>query len=284
MWILLNQLLPGIVVGAVVTGAVLAVAACFPPVHRWASAVALGAGYVGGHAMAIGRWPSFPPAEATHWLLYFAIAALITGLLDVFLPDTRRWLRLSVWTVLSSVFIRVLLQPKWKYAWSLSEGLLWLGGLVVIILFVSFCLETIAQPSNSRPALPLILAIISAGTSVALMVSGSMRLGQLALIFATAVAVSWLVACPIPSLSLRRGAVPIVIVLLPGFWLSGYFYAELPAVSALMLAFSPVLALVPFDNFPLSRKWASCLPTGLVLVAVAAAVGIAIRASPPLDH
>jgi hypothetical protein len=284
MWILLQQLLPGVIVGAAITGAVLAAAACFASVHRWAGGVALGTGYVGGHAMAIGRWPPFPPVEATHWLLYFAVAALIIGLLDVFLADTRRWLRLSVWAVLSGAFIRVLLQPKWRYAWSQSEGLLWLGGLLAIIFFVSSCFETIAQPSNSRPALPLILAIISAGTSVALMVSGSMLLGQLALIFGTTVAVSWLVGCRIPSLSLRRGAVPIVTVLLAGLWLSGYFYAELPAVSALMLAFSPVLALVPFDNFPLSRKWASCLPAGLVIVAVAAAVGLAIHASPPLDH
>jgi hypothetical protein len=182
MWILLKQLLPGIIVAAAVTGAVLAAAACFPSVHRWTSAVALGAGYVGGHAMAIGRWPSFPPAEATHWLLYFAIAALITGLLDVFLAVTRRWLRLSVWAVLSGVFIRVLLQPKWRYVWSLNEGLLWLGGLVVIILFVSFCFDIIAQP-QIRVRLPSYPAIISAGTSVALMVSGSKPLGQLALIF-----------------------------------------------------------------------------------------------------
>ena len=284
MWILLKQLLPGIIVGAVITGAVLIAAACFPSVHRWAGGVALGGGYVGGHAMAIGRWAPFPPVEATDWLLYFAVAALMMGVLDVFLSDARRWLRLSVWAVLCGIFIRVLLQPKWRYAWSLSEGLLWLGGLLTIMLFVSACFEAVAQPSNSRPALPLILAIISAGTSVALMVSGSMRLGQLALIFGTTVAVSWLVACWIPSLSLSRGAVPVVIVLTAGLWLSGYFYAELPAVSALLLGVSPVLALVPFGSFPLSRTWASCLPAGLVIVAVAAAVGIAIHASPPLEH
>ncbi|MEO8425638.1 MAG: hypothetical protein ABI651_00865 [Verrucomicrobiota bacterium] len=284
MWILLEQLLPGIIVGAVITGAVLAAAARFPSVHRWAGAVALGVGYVGGHAMAIGRWPSFPPKEATHWLLYFAVAALIMGLLDVVRPDTRRWRRLSVRAVFSGVFLCVLLQPKWRYAWSLSEGLLWIGGLLAIMLFVSSCFETIAQPSGSRPALPLILAILSAGTSVALMVSGSMLLGQLALIFGTTTVVAWLVACWIPSLSLRGGAGPIVIVVLAGLWLSGYFYAELPPVSALMLAVSPLLALVPSDNTPLLRRWASCLPAGLVIVAVAAAVGIAIHASPPLDQ
>ena len=284
MWILLQQLLPGIIVGAVITGAVLAAAARFPSVHRWAGAVALGAGYVGGHAMAIGRWPSFPPVEATHWLLYFALAAVILGLLDAFLPDTRRWLRFFVWLVFNGVFICVLLHSKWKYAWRLSEGLLWLGGLLAIMLFVSACFETIAQPSSSRPALSLILAIISAGTSVALMVSGSLLLGQLALIVGTIATVAWLAACWIPSLSLRRRAVPIVVLLLAGLWLSGYFYAELPAVSALLLAASPVLALVPFGNTPLSRKWRSCLPAGLVMVEVAAAVGIAIHASPPMDH
>jgi hypothetical protein len=285
MWILLKQLLPGIIVGAIITGGVLAAAACVTSVHRWAGAVSLGAGYVAGHATAIGKWPSFPPVEATQWLLYFAVAGLIMGLFDGFLPDTWRWRRLSVSAVFSGVFICVLLQPKWRYSWSLSQGLLWLGGLLAIMLFVSSCFETIAQPSSSHPALPFILAIISAGTSVALMVSGSLLLGQLALIVGTTATVAWLGACWIPSLSLRRGAVPIVIVLQAGLWLSGYFYAELPAVSALILAGSPVLALVRFDNTLLSRKWTSlCLPAGLVIVAVAAAVGIAIHASPPVDH
>src|SRR6185295_8537338 len=121
MWILLKQLLPGIIVGAVTTGAVLAAAACFPSVHRWAGAVALGAGYVAGHATAIGKWPSFPPVEATQWLLYFAVAGVIGSLLDMFLPDTWKWRRLSVSAVFSGVFVCVLLQPKWRYAWSPSE-------------------------------------------------------------------------------------------------------------------------------------------------------------------
>src|SRR6185436_16805957 len=105
MWILLQQLLPGIIVGAVITGAVLAAAARFPSVHRWAGAVALGAGYVGGHATAIGKWPSFPPVEATQWLLYFAVAGVIGGFFDM--PDTWKWRRLSVSAVFSGVFICV---------------------------------------------------------------------------------------------------------------------------------------------------------------------------------
>jgi hypothetical protein len=56
-------------------------------------------------------------------------------------------------------------------------------------------------------------------------------------------------------------------VLLAGLWLSGYFYAELPAVSVL-LAFSPVLALVR-STISLDRSAVPAFKDGVIIIVVA---------------
>jgi hypothetical protein len=63
---------------------------------------------------------------------------------------------------------------------------------------------------------------------------------------------------------------------------SGYFFADLPGPSAVLLAGAPVFALVPTGRLP--GLPSAALRIILVSLPVAAAVIFAFRASPPLYY
>ena len=120
---LLQQFLPGMVVAALLSG-IFALAGRLWKAGNWADAVALAIGYSGGQAVTAG-WPTFPPAEATQWLPYFALLAMCLGVVDV-LAKPPPLFRAAVWIFFCAGFLRLLLQPKFQYGWSLFEGVLWI--------------------------------------------------------------------------------------------------------------------------------------------------------------
>ena len=132
-------------------------------------------------------------------------------------------------------------------------------------------------------------ARVSGGSGIPPVLSGSLLLGQLALVLAAAVAVALLAAWFFPQLPLAAGAVPVVVVLLSGLWVNGYFYAELPAICALLFALALVLpALLPSLTAALGNSRLLAKPlllrAAVVALPVAVAVFIALRASPSLDY
>ena len=283
MWTLFKPFLPALLIAPAIVALGLISAARLRSTHSWACAAALAAAYVGGHAVAIGRWPAFPPVDSIDWLLYFALGALIFPILDVFLPQSHGWLRWLVWAGFSASFLSALLRPKFMYGWSVPHGLLWLGGILAIMLFLAWCFERIASRSSARIALPLILAIITGGSAIALLVSGSMLLGQLAAIVEATILAAFVIGCWIPTLLPGRGAVPILTMLFTGLLLCGSFYSELPALSAGLLISAPSATFISFGR----KTWSEgsiWVQAGLVSVAVAMAVGLALHSSPPLDY
>jgi hypothetical protein len=79
-----------------------------------------------------------------------------------------------------------------------------------------------------------------------------------------------------------RGIVPVFSLLLGTLLVSGYFFAELPAASAVLLAFAPVLALASISIT--NKLLAFGVRAALVSVPVIAALVLAFRSSPPLDY
>lgn len=79
-----------------------------------------------------------------------------------------------------------------------------------------------------------------------------------------------------------HGIAPAVSVLLGLLLVSGYFFAELPGPSAILLAGAPILALIPTGR--LSAWPSAALRIVLVSLPVVAGVILALRASPPLDY
>lgn len=276
---LLQQLLPGVLAAVLLSGA-LAMGGRLFRVSNWADAVALGIGYACGHLVTAG-WPAFPPAEATQWLPYFALGAAFIGVLDTLLRPAGL-VRGSIWFLFCAGVVGLLLGSKFQYGWSFFEGTLWIACLAGGMLVLSVFLDRAAQRDASI-SFPLIVAIVAGGTGLALMLSGSMLLGQLALVLAGTSGAIVIVGVLLPNAVNGRGIAPVAGTLLSGLWLSGYFFSELPPASALLLAASsiPALMLVLFDESGNPRR-GLLLRAMVAAVPVALAVFLAFKASPPM--
>ena len=274
---LIRQLLPGILVALLVSG-VFTIVGRLWRANSWTDAIAVGAGYAVGHAVTAG-WPVFPPVEATHWLPYFGIAVSILAVIDTLLRPPGS-IRVVIWFLCCAGILSLLLTSKFQYGWSPFVGILWIAALATAMLVLSSFLDRAAQRDASI-SLPLILTIVAGGTGLALMLSGSMLLGQLALVLAGAFGAIVIVGTLLSNAINGRGIAPVSATLLFGLCLSGYFFSELPPVSGLLLLVSPIpaLMLVLFDESGNPRR-GLLLRTILVAVPVALAVFLAFEASP----
>jgi hypothetical protein len=240
--------------------------------------LAVGLAYLAGHLVITGRVP-FPPADTTNWLPYFALAAALLGASYGVLP-TKAWARVLIFALVSAGAMKLLLKPKFQYGWGLGEGWLWVTGLVCALGLLAVILEALARRTATAAEMPAFLLIVSAGTFGGLMLSGSMLLGQFAAVLAAAVFGS--LVFTICRVNLSRGIVPVFSLLAGTLLVSGYFFAELPASSAALIAFAPALALLPI-NMP-SNLVAFGIRAALVSVPAIVALVLAFRSSPPLSY
>ena len=278
---LLQQALPGLLVAALLSG-VVAFAGRLWRANNWGDAVALAMGYAGGHAVTIG-WPPFPALEATQWVPYVALASMFVGVLDTLLRPPGS-LRALVWICYCAGLLRLLLSPKFQYGWSLLEGVFWIAGLALGMLLLASFLDAAVRRDKSVSS-PLILTIVACGTGVALMLSGSALLGQMAIVLVAALGAILVVTFLFPKSIEGRAIVPVAVAILASLWLMGFFYAELPSASALLLAAAllPGCLLISFSESRAFSWKAILLRAGVVLALVAISVVIAFRSSPPLE-
>ena len=277
---LLKQILPAAIIAMMVAAGVCGPALLWGKerVRSGLAAVALGVAYIAGNFFITGR-VSFPPRDTTNWLPYFALVATALGAFCAILT-IKGWARVLIFAFVSGGALRLLLKPKFQYTWSLSQGWIWVAGLAGAMVLLAVILDALARRPETAVEMPAFLLITCAGTFGALMLSGSMLLGQFAAVLAAALFGSLLFT--VWKVTLGRGIVPVFSLLLSALLVSGYFFAELPVASAVMLGFSPVLALVPVGR-P-SKLLAFGMRAALVSVPVIVALVLAFRSSPPLDY
>jgi hypothetical protein len=280
---LLKQMLPSAAFAGAVAGALLFVLArWWKSANRCAGAIAIAAGYVAGHVLAVG-WAPFPPRSATHWLFWFAAIGGIASAADALVRPKGR-IRLVTWTIISTIACRFILQPKFIYAWSAMEGWLWVFAIALGVVVLTCCLDLIERRPFGPATLFSLTTVLCAGTCVALMLSGSLLLGQLACILTAITATCLLLIIAVTAPSRPSGAAVPLGLVCAGLWLSGFFYAELPAPSAMLFAIAPALALVPVAKESHPRWRGLACRTAFVAVPVVLAVVIAFRLSPPLTE
>jgi hypothetical protein len=212
-----------------------------PDRYRPISTLALALGYLSGQVVVAG-WPARYPGLSTEWIPLIALAATVGSLAAGYpkLPLFAVWsLRLFLLAALLFVLLRKQLTGQWT-PWERSAyviGLLSAG----VVLFASLDRLTGHLP---RIGAPLLLSALAAASSMALVLSGSLLLGQLNGILAATLAASVAAACFLPEFSLERGAITLIVALQITLWICGYFYSDLPALSAGLLALGPVLVLL----------------------------------------
>ena len=276
---LLKQILPAVLLAIAVAAVGSGLAWWFGPkrVREAFLPLALAFGYAAGHFFMTG-FTSFPPTDTTNWLPYFGVAAAGLGAIWAAFPKVAvGWITLALLAVAA---LRLLLAPKFRYGWELGQGWFWVIGLALGVVLLGVILKALVRRSAAAIEIPLILLLVSAGTSGALMLSGSILLGQFGAVLAGAILGALVCTLRLPAGI--EGITPVVTMFLGLLLVSGYFFAELPATSALLLAAAPVLGLIPTGR--LSRLSAAAAIVILVSLPVAAGVIVALRASPPLDY
>jgi hypothetical protein len=178
---------------------------------------------------------------------------------------------------------RLILQPKFSYAWSAAEGWLWVFAIVLGFVVLTCCLDLIERRPFGPATLFSITTILCAGSCIALTLSGSLLLGQLAGVLTAITATYSLLIIAMPAPFHPSGAAAPLSLICAGLWLSGFFYAELPAASAVLLAMAPALAFLPGGGKSHSPWLELACRTGFVAVPVVVAVVLAFHASPPFE-
>jgi hypothetical protein len=280
---LFKQMLPSAALAAGVAGALLFVLPHWGRIaRRSAGAIAVGAGYIAGHVLTAG-WAPFPPRSATHWLSWFAVIGVITAVVDAFVRP-KGMVRLVIWTIICVIVCRLILQPKFSYAWSALTGWLWVFVIALSVVALTCCVDLVERRPVGPATLFSIMTVLDAGTCLALMLSGSLLLGRLACILAAIAAACFLLTIVRPAPFQSSGAAVPFSLISAGLWVSGLFYSELPVASAVFLGIAPVLALFPRREKSLPRWLGLACRAGFVALAAAVAVLFAFRASPPLEY
>jgi hypothetical protein len=275
---LLEQILPAAVIAMMVAAGVCGLALWAKERARGMLApLAMGLAYLSGHLVITG-WVPFPPADTTNWLLCFAlVAAVLSAFCGVL--GIKAGVRVLIFSLVSAGALRLLLKPKFQFGWSLTEGYTWVACLAAAMVLVAIIFDALARRPAMALEMPAFLLIICAGTFGVLMLSGSVLLGQFAVVLGAAVFGSLVLAAR--KVALDRGIAPVFSLLLVTLLLSGYFFAELPATSAALIAFAPILALIPIRMLTLP---AFGVRVALVSVPILVALVLAFRSSPPLSY
>lgn len=288
--LLIKQLFFGILLPALVGGGIFVIARSLSPkayatvryekeengLTGWLIAAALGVGYIVGY-LGLEGLPEFPPVQGIHWLFYLAIIGLIVA---------RFWHR-AVWGPIAQIAIsiilpRLLLTSTFKHTWGTLEGIIWWVCLAVVIFIFWHLVEQSFSALPSGASSPFVYFGLSGGTALILALSGSLRLAQHSGILVALFAASWILTLGLQRDRKRfvfpRGASPVVTLLLIGIWMNGYFFAEVPAMSAILLVISPLLAQVGrIEAVPeLGTRRSTVVQIAAIALPVVIAIGIAV--------
>ncbi len=246
----------------------------------WLVGVALGIGYIVGY-IGLEGIPPFPPREGVHWLCYLALIGLILGVFW----HLALFGRLIAQVVVSIVIPRLLLSSMFKYSWGQVEGIIWWVCLAVVI-FIFW--NTVQQSFKVLPSggwSPFVYFGISGGTALILAVSGSLRLAQHAGILTALFAAIWIITPflrsddKVPVFPISASAV--IAFALAGIWMNGYFYEEVPVMSAVLLLLS--LFLTPVGRIEaiqrLGARRSTFVQVTVIALPVVIAIGIAVARS-----
>ena len=209
----------------------------------WLIAAALGIGYIVGY-LGLEKLPPFPPKLGVHWLCYLAAIGVIVAGFWRFAP----WGRLIAQVAVAVIIPRLLLTSTFKYTWGQTEGIIWWVCLAAAIFIFWRLVEQSFSMLPSGASGLFVYFGISGGTALILAFSGSLRLAQHGGIVVALFAAGWILTLVVKDNSnpfvFPPGASAIVTLLLVGLWMNGYFFADMPAASTLLLAISPLFARI----------------------------------------
>jgi hypothetical protein len=193
-------------------------------------ALAIATGYLAGHVAILG-WPAWPPVEAVQRLFYCTLAVAVVSCVEGLVRRKRLWEGAFLLLALGAPAVVLLSTVR---TWSWGESAVLVTGLGLACLALRKNLAGLAvSPTAVNLSMPL-LAVLAGTAGVALQ-SGNALVGQLTLglAFALAPVLAW--AAIRPAFRLDSGTCAVIAIILPGLWLIGWFYGEMPKSSMVLL-------------------------------------------------
>jgi len=242
----------------------------------WLFSAALSVGYIVGY-IGLEGLPPFPAREGVHWLCYLALIGLILGIFWHF--ETSKYFNGQVLASAVMAFIPpLLLDPMFKHTWGRVEGFIWWFCLIVVIAIFWGMVQGSFTLLPSGGWSPFVYFGLSGGTALVLALSGSLRLAQHAGILVALFAAIWIITlfvrsdAKVPVLPISTSAV--ITLAFAGIWMNGYFYEEVPAASAILLAMA--LCLAPVGRIEAIQRLGGGRSAFVQVVVIALPVLIAI--------
>lgn len=244
---------------------------------KWLLAAAFGIAYIIGYIGLEGKL-TLKPIESRHWIFYLTVLTAGTSVV---------WHKYKVFGVILEVLLsilvpRILLISYYEYSWSIFEGLVWWIGLAIIIFFFLRIVQQSFKTLPQNATIPFVYLGISGGTVLILTLSGSLLLALHSSVLVALLAALWILTIVLPRIlktdssqnlaALLIGITPVLSVLLVSIWLNGYFYAEVPSVSVLLLVIAPLFVVV-------AKKKSQLIQIGLIALSVCIAIVVGVLQS-----
>lgn len=246
------------------------------PHGYWAGPLAIGVGFCVG-LLGLQSRPTLPPTSAEDWLFHLGWMVAIVGLITavVRLPLTVRAIvaalasAAAVYLVLRPLTIGSTFTPA---TWSTNQAAMYIGA-ITLAMTAAFVLFEIGSERWKDAVVPLLLTETAAALGLYMMFNGSQTYGQRAGILAAAVGPVMLIALRWKRVSLARGGVMAVVVLLGGLLTTCYAYPDKVILYRLLLiGAAPFVGLIPaFTPLKGWKRYVACallaaIPLGFVVV------------------
>jgi hypothetical protein len=210
----------------------------------------------------------FPPREATHWLPYTAIGALLFGIL---LLITRGVVQIIARLIAAFAVAWTILQSQISSGRSLLISLAWLTAVTLILFATPRLIERWGASRSTTAEVLLGMALAAGFGGIALSLGGSAVLGQICGAFGLVLASLTFLSYLMPTVRPGRILPLIYVFVFGGLLLNGSLYADLPWVTSGLLWIAPFGVLVGAPAAFAGRNWSGrLLVRGLIVLVVAA--------------
>jgi hypothetical protein len=216
---------------------------------------------------------AFPPREATHWLPYVALGALFFG---VVLLNTSGVISSIVRLIAVFAAAWTILQSQIFGRWPLFFSVGWVVAVTLILFTTSRLLEREGASRSTPTEILLGMALAAAFGGIALLLGGSVLLGQICGAFGLVLAGLAALTFLLPPTHLGPVLPLIYVVVFGSLLLNGSLFSDLPWLTAGLLWIAPFGALIggPATSAGKNRN-ARLLVRGLIVLFV---VGLAFVA------
>jgi hypothetical protein len=216
---------------------------------------------------------TFPPREATHWLPFIAVGAVVFGSVLQFTSGVARSI---VRLIAALVTAWSVLQLQIFGRWPLLISVAWLVAVTLILFATSRLIEREGAARSTPTEILLGMALAAGSGGIALFLGGSAVLGQICGAFGLVLAGLTVLTFFLPPAHLGP-IIPLIYVLALGsLLLNGSLFSDLPWPTSGLLWIAPFGVLICPPAVPLGKnRNVRLLVRGLIVLVV---VGLAFVA------